>query len=515
MKQTRREFLVRTGALLAASSSLGDLQAQAAGDRLNLLVIHTDEHNFRTLGCYRKQLKTEHALVWGPGAVVETPNLDWLAEHGALCDRFYTSSPVCTPSRASFVSGRFPQNTGAPVNDRPMLGEVVTFAESLRRAGYATGYAGKWHLDGPAKPGWSPARKFGFQDNRCMFNRGHWKQLENTPAGPRVKARSAKGPTDSVAGADRQSFTTDFLTDRTVEFVRAHKDKPFCYMVSIPDPHGPNTVRAPYDTMYARMKFQAPASAAGAQRPSHKGPMMDMARYFGMVKCIDDCVGRILACLKETGLIERTVVVFTSDHGDMCGEHARVNKGVPYEASARVSMLVYAPGLVKPGTIVKQAWATVDFKPTILGLLGAKGDAADEGRDASALLRGAAPADWTDVAFSRNAQGQWLMAVNRRHKLVIWADRDPSLFDLDADPLEMKDLFTDPASRETVRQLALHLQDYCRRSKEPFANLPGIREDLAWCAAGNGPYASPSRPKPSATKRKGKKGKQEEDDDEP
>ncbi len=105
------------------------------------------------------------------------------------------------------------------------------------------------------------------------------------------------------------------------------------------------------------------------------------------------------------------------------------------------------------------------------------------------------------------------MAVNRRHKLVLWADRDPSLFDLDADPLEMKDLFADPAGRETVRQLALQLQDYCRRSKEPFANLPGIREDLAWCAAGSGRYASPNRSKPAAGKRKGKKGKQDEDNE--
>lgn len=510
--QTRREFLIGAGALLAGSAGLARPADGPPAGKLNLLVIHTDEHNFRTLGCYRKQLKDEHAKVWGPGAVVETPNIDWLAERGALCDRFYASSPVCTPSRASFVSGRFPQNTGSPVNDRPMLDEVVTFAECLRRAGYATGYAGKWHLDGQAKPGWAPARKFGFQDNRYMFNRGHWKQLEDAPAGPRVKASSAKGPTYSVDGADRQSFTTDFLADRTVDFVRAHKDKPFCFMVSIPDPHGPNTVRPPYDTMYAGMKFQPPVSAVDAARPSHKGPMENMARYFGMVKCIDDCVGRILACLKETGLIERTVVVFTSDHGDMCGEHARVNKGVPYEASARVPMLVYAPGLVQGGSVVKQALATVDFKPTILALLGVKSVGGDEERDASAWLRGQKPSDWTDVAFSRNANGQWLMAVTARHKLVIWADRNPSLFDLDADPLEMKNLFADPASRETVRQLALQLEVYCRRSKEPFAASPGLREDLAWCAAGTGPYSPPSRPKPAAGKRKGKKDKSDEDD---
>jgi len=171
----------------------------------NLLIIHTDEHNFRTLGCYRALLPPEQAFVWGPGVQVETPHIDSLAASGVLCDRFYATSPVCTPSRASFVSGLYPQNTGAHTNDLPMRDDVVTFAEVLRRRGYATGYAGKWHLDGDAKPGWTPARKFGFDDNRYMFNRGHWKQLEDTPQGPRVKSVQDTGKeTYDASGADAQ-----------------------------------------------------------------------------------------------------------------------------------------------------------------------------------------------------------------------------------------------------------------------------------------------------------------------
>ena len=169
-------------------------------------------------------LPKEQAFVWGDGVTVETPHLDSIARSGAICDRFYAASPVCTPSRASFFSGRYPQNTGADSNDLPMGDDVVTFAEALRRTGYATGYAGKWHLDGHAKPGWAPARKFGFEDNRYMFNRGHWKQLEDTPAGPAVKARTKNGePTYDVSGADAKSFTTDFLADKTVAFIRAHR----------------------------------------------------------------------------------------------------------------------------------------------------------------------------------------------------------------------------------------------------------------------------------------------------
>src|SRR5687768_9501070 len=138
----------------------------ATPERPNLLVIMTDEHNFRTLGCYRALMSPEQAFMWGPGVKVDTPNIDWLAKNGAIADRFYATSPVCTPSRAALMSGLYPQNTGAHTNNIPMDDRVVTFAEVLRRRGYTTGYAGKWHLDGDARPGWSPARKFGFDDNR-------------------------------------------------------------------------------------------------------------------------------------------------------------------------------------------------------------------------------------------------------------------------------------------------------------------------------------------------------------
>ena len=225
----RHPFAFFAALLLAPLTALHAVDAPKSGatDKPNLVVIVTDEHNFRTLGCYRALLPKDQAFVWGDGVAVETPHLDSIAKSGAICDRFYAASPVCTPSRAAFFSGRYPQNTGADSNDHPLHDDVVTFAEVLRRHGYATGYAGKWHLDGNAKPGWSPARKFGFEDNRYMFNRGHYKQLEDTPAGPAVKARNKDNhPTYDVSGADAQSFTTDFLADKTVAFIQAHRDRP-------------------------------------------------------------------------------------------------------------------------------------------------------------------------------------------------------------------------------------------------------------------------------------------------
>lgn len=477
--------------LLAAALAVGAQAASAAeAARPNVLIIHTDEHNFRTLGCYRARMPKEQAFVWGEGVAVETPHIDALARRGAVCTRFYAASPVCTPSRASFVTGRYPQNTGCDENDKPLHDGLVSFAEALRRQGYATGYAGKWHLDGRERPGWAPARHFGFEDNRYLFNRGHWKQLEDTEEGPAVKAHNRSGePTYSAVGADEKSFTTDFLADKAAAFIAAHRDAPFCYMVSFPDPHGPNSVRPPYDTMYTNFAFCLPASAEG------RGKMEDMARYFGMVKCVDDNVGKLAEALRKAGILERTIVVFTSDHGDMCGEHGLVNKGVPYEASARIPFVVAWPGRIKAGTTVRDALSTVDFKPTLLGLLGLPPDPSDEGRDASALLlTGAAPDGWADAVFSRNHAGRWLMAVSSHHKLIVYPDSDPCLYDLDADPFEMRNRFADPACRETVRVLARQLLAHAVRAHEPYAEQPAMRADLQWCAEGEGAYAPPPRP---------------------
>ncbi len=205
-------------------------------DQANLLIIHTDEHNFRTLGCYRETLSDEQAYMWGSGIIVETPNLDRIASEGALCTNWYATSPVCTPSRASMISGMYPAVTGSPVNDMPLNDDVVSFAHILKEAGYATSYVGKWHLDGSAKPGFSPARKFGFEDNRYMFNRGHWKVLAEDEKGPRVDQDiNNKGWAIYDASAvTKESFTTDFLVDRTLEILERDKDKPFCVMLSIP-----------------------------------------------------------------------------------------------------------------------------------------------------------------------------------------------------------------------------------------------------------------------------------------
>lgn len=494
-------FLVATYAVLAAA-----FPAFAADAPYNLMVIQTDEHNFRTLGCYRALLPEDRAFVWGPGVKVETPNLDWIAKNGALATHCYGTSPVCTPSRAAMMTGRYPQNTGAINNDIPMTDDMVTYAAVLRDHGYATGYAGKWHLDGPGKPQWQPQRRFGFEDNRYMFNRGHWKKLEETAEGPRVGATNAKGePNYDLAGADDKTFTTDFLADRAVDFIRKNKDKPFAYHLSIPDPHGPNTVRAPYDTMFDGLEFQQPKSAQseGEHLPAYAATLpgrfnkQQMAHYFGMVKCVDDNVGKILDALRKAGVIDHTIIVFTSDHGDLCGEHGRDNKGVPMEGSARIPLLIHAPGIIKPGTVVTQSLGSVDFKPTVLSLLGVPDSSSSEGRDAAPLFTGDdAAKNWHDVNFLRigpNSKSGWFGAFTARYKLIMAPGSPASFFDLEADPHEMSNVIDAPVHREIIRQLAKELKNYASGHHDPLLESTAIQADLKWAIEGTEAYAPAPR----------------------
>jgi arylsulfatase A-like enzyme len=440
----------------------------------NLLVIQTDEHHFKTLGCYG-------------GKIVKTPNIDWIARNGAIATSFYATTPVCSPSRGALMSGKYPQHTPVTNNNIKLGDDIVTFAEVLRRKGYATGYAGKWHLDGDGKPQWGPKRKFGWEDNRFMFNRGHWKMFADGPNGPRVGSTKNGRPDYGLQGADEKSFATDWLTDKVINFVNEKKGKSFCYMVSYPDPHGPNTVRAPYDTMYEDVKPPIPRSVnkTRAQTPrwASKAPRITadtirilMPKYYGMVKCLDDNIGRILDTLRKNGQIDNTIIVFTSDHGDLCGEHGRLNKGVPYEGSARIPFLIYTPGKIKGGTVVNEALSCIDFMPTVMNLMNTRHGQKIDGRDASTLFTGA-KTDWNDLAFIRSTSTgkPWLCAVSDRYKLVYSDMGDPWLFDLENDPDEMINLFNDPKSKKIVTQMTTQLHNYSKLQKDPYAELPEIK----------------------------------------
>ncbi len=454
-------------------------------EKPNLIIIHTDEHNLRTIGAYRETMSKEQAFMWGENVIVETPNIDHIANSGVLCTNWYATSPVCTPSRASMVSGLYPIATGSHVNDLPLKDEVVTFGQILKDNGYATSYVGKWHLDGEDKPGFEPARKFGFDHNRYMINRGHWKILAEDENGVKVDQELSKygGGVFVQEKANEESFTTDFLVNRALKILEKDKDKPFCLMLSIPDPHGPDQVRAPYNTMYSHLEFEEAKTMYKEGQPSPKwvnrngkknqvkgNRQKPMSQYFGMVKCIDDNVGKILNFLKEEGLEENTIVVFTSDHGDLLGEHGKLNKGLPYEMSARVSFMLKYPAKVKSGKQIQKAYTMADFTPTILGLMDVDHSANTfHGIDASNDFKSDKKIIADDrVVYITNANKRWVAAVDTRYKLVLSPSDKPWLFDLEKDPDELVNFYNEPAYKKIAAKMTTALYAQMEMYKEPL-----------------------------------------------
>lgn len=454
-------------------------------EKPNLIIIYTDEHNFRTLGCYRDLMTEDQAFVWGKGVEVKTPHIDRIANEGAICNNFYASSPVCTPSRASFVSGLYPVATNSYQNDRPMFDHIETFASVLKREGYATSYLGKWHLDGDAKPGFEPKRKFGFDDNKYMFNRGHWKALEDDAHGnPKLSGKynpKNQRQTVNVKATTAADFTTDYLTNKALDILERDKDKPFCLMLSIPDPHTPNTVRPPYDTMYEGLHFEKPKTMkvpaetmpnwAGAKGKNYADHLEQdkMQRYFGMVKCIDDNIGRILKFLDDNKLTDNTIIIFSSDHGDLMGEHHKHNKGNPYETSAKIPFVLRFPAKVKAGKVIRKAYTSVDFAPTILGLIGASPLKTTAGIDASVDFK-SKKKDIADdrITYMTSSHQNWAAALTNRYKLVLSVADKPWLIDLQEDPDELINFYTHPKYQKEAVKLQGVLLKLLEKHNDPI-----------------------------------------------
>lgn len=445
----------------------------------NLIIIHTDEHNFRTLSCYQELLSEEQAFVWGKGNNSTTPNIDTLAKEGAICTSYYASSPVCTPSRASLVTGLYPQATGAPKNGLHIREDIPTFATILRDQGYATSYVGKWHLAGHEKYSFNIPYKAGFEDNRYMMRGGHAPYFQLTKNG-------VKGINEKVAAKlpkEEVIHLTDYFTDKTLEILERDKTKPFAIMLSIPDPHTPDYAKPPYNTMYENMDVKAPKTMApeytaikplwakGNEKDKNEGKKFNniaLRQYFGMVSHIDDSVGRILEFLEKNNLTDNTIVVFTSDHGDMFFEHNRRNKGVPYEASSRIPFVIRYPEKIKAKKVINTAYTNVDFAPTILSIMDVKSNANFHGLDTSEDFLNSKMNITSDrIAYFAKSGGWWVSAVNNRYKLVLDKKEKPYLFDLEVDPDELVNFYNHKEYKEIAKMMQTELLKQLEKYDEP------------------------------------------------
>ncbi|MDX1984574.1 MAG: sulfatase [Bryobacteraceae bacterium] len=425
--QTRRQFV---------------LQAAAARPRRpNLLFVLADQWRAQTL----------------PSAgdnQLDAANLKRLAAEGVHFSRAYAGYPLCTPSRASLITGKFPHACAMPRNNLQLPAAEPSIAAELKKAGYATGYIGKWHLDGEERPGFVPpgARRRGF-DYWAAFNRGH-SYFRSTYF------------RDDPAPVVVEGFEPEYQTGLAIDFIRRNKQNPWYLFLSWGPPHTPRTpppdLKNHYDPRAFQLRENVPASYEEQARGGHAG-------YYGLCTALDRLMGRLLKTLDEDGQTSDTIVVFTSDHGDMLGSHGLEFKNLPYEESARIPLLIRHPRALRPGTVNDMLVSNVDLMPTLLSLCGLTPPNQTQGRDLAALLlsgKGPRP----ESIFAEGGMGgprEWRMLVRGFDKLVTGGDGEVThLYNLAADPFEINNQAAARAERRRKDELTTLLELWRRRTND-------------------------------------------------
>jgi arylsulfatase A-like enzyme len=390
------------------------------------------------------------ALPFAGDSNLSLPNLSRLAREGAWCSRTYTSYPVCCPSRAAVLTGKFPHAAGVTRNhSRLPLGEE-TLSAVLRRAGYRTGYIGKWHLDGAESPGFvPPERRRGF---------GYW-------AAYNVAHRHYESVyfRDSPEPVPVDGFEPDHLTRLAVDFLKQDRSKPFFLYLSWVPPHAPYTPPRKHrrnDAGALRLRPNVPGDPADQVRA-------DLAGYYGLCSAVDENVGRLLEEIDGGGRARDTIVVFTSDHGHMLGSHGIDGIDVPYEEACRVPLLIRYPRRVAAGTGIDALVSNVDLAPSLLSLCGVEAPAGIQGFDLAGLLTGAGGRR-PESAYAEGAIGQpgeWRMIVRGLDKLVVDRSRKPThLFNLGLDPYERENLVEEESKRLIRDELGEQLRRWAFRT---------------------------------------------------
>lgn len=470
----------------------------ATGGRPNILVIYTDDQSYRTLGCYRP----EGAWPW-----VETPNIDRLAAEGVRFRCAYGAA-WCTPSRASFLTGLLPH--GIQGLDTPKIVGGGTYDPNvcrfwpaeLRRAGYRTAMIGKWHI----------THDYGYGrdwDHSVIWDQadigGDWYNDQYL--------RIDGGPKRCVRG-----YSTDVYTEYAVDYVRRAESKPWFLWLCYNAPHLPNTVHPRHEERYGGVEVPLPPDVWGprggkprymrdysvwqrgageyAGIPMHAGfgtkkglrPLAEIVREYNRLICaVDEGVGKILRALEETGQLDRTLIVFTSDQGFSWGERGYAWKVGPYEACMRMPLLVRLPGEVAQGRVCLEPAAVYDLGPTLFSFADVPLPWEMHGRDLSPLLKNP-DTRWDRPLllehFHRSFGAQtdggvmppggelggipwWISLRLGKYKYIRTLVREEieEMYDLEADPDEQGNLAVEKDQRARLAEMRGRFLSELRRAK--------------------------------------------------
>lgn len=455
-----------TRRLALAAASAGPFFAFPTTQRANLLFICSDQHQTAAASCYGS---TE----------VHTPHIDEIASDGVRFNRAYCQSPVCVPSRGSIITGQYPHRHGARVLQDPLPSEARTVAHHFADAGYATAAIGKMHFV-------DETRRHGFEHRvyAADFNAG---LTESERERVRRDQGSAGGTTGRRSQLDEGLFRDTYYAREAIRFLHQNQNRPFCLWTSFFMPHTPLVPHGRYWDLYDESRITLPVRHERALESGFEGHLIrskergwyqqtdDELRtalrgYYGNVSQMDANVGRVFDALRELGLDKNTVVVYTSDHGEMAGAHRMWTKHNMYEQSVNVPLLVRMPDRMEAGAVRDQMIEQVDLFPTLselcgLGAVSGGGERLD-GRSFAPLVRGDAytPREfaYSEYDFCRRvftADDRYVgrepirMVRTERWKLNYLDWGRSELFDLQNDPDEFHNLIDQDAHRSVVREL--------------------------------------------------------------
>ncbi len=517
--QTRRQFLKATGLAVIGGISLRSnvcKAGQGTQKRPNILFIICDQLNADALSCY--------------GGPVDTPNIDRIAKQGVRFTNATCTTPYCSPTRASIVTGMYPHAHGIVLNAGPRrqrgLDKTdITTEKLLNQSGYITHHYGKWHLEGDALPYYPDMFRSGVEYKEKMASvfsevrrqdKATWMNWYAWPL-PVDISPALQEKVDALGNRWKDKRFAEFITkmgrlklplhqcfdvqvaDLTCHRLKALKNSkaPFMVTCSFIWPHDPNVVPSPYYEAFDPEKLKLPENSHVREERFEKNWSREIVRgltetglreflriYYGMVKLIDDQVGRILKTLEQTGKTDDTIIVFTADHGDMMGGHGMVWKSTTafYEEVVRVPLMLRYPRRFKP-QVSELATDSTDFMPTLLELVGHPVPEQSQGQSLVPFLTGR----WEiskakQYTFSErvrpNPKGLRevlpgtmgaFMVRGKGFKFIRYEDGRQYLYNLRKDPGETRNLADDPKYSSSRMKLAAEMDNWLKRTGWPVS----------------------------------------------